>query len=175
MLMTASFRHDEGYVLVGVLFCFMLMYIIAAAFINSSFLEGLISVNYRQNAQAFEMADAGVLAGTEQIYAVLASDYSCSLSIPSELTLPQKEWILDENGKEMSFSLENPKCNSVDGGKCRFQFTSKGVSSPAQRILQAVVEVEFLDIYRVATDGALVFERREFIPPAQIISFQYKH
>ena len=55
-----------------------------------------------------------------------------------------------------------------------FKFTSKGVSLPAQKSLVAEVQVEFLDIYKIAADGGLVFDRREFIPPAKIISFQYK-
>ncbi len=166
-------RH-EGYVLVGVLFYFLLLYIIAVAFVDSSFLEGLISINHRQNAQAFEMAEGGVLVGVEQIYAILESDYSHSQDIPTELILSKKEWILHESGKEMGFSLENPKCTYVNGGKCHFKFTSKGVSLPAQKSLVAEVQVQFLDIYKIAADGGLVFDRREFIPPAKIISLQYK-
>ena len=168
-------RHDEGYVLVGVLFYFLLLYIIAVAFMDSSFLEGLISINHCQDAQAFERAEGGVLAGVEEIYSILKSDYSHSQDIPTELILSHKEWILHESGKEIRFYLDNPKCVYVDEDECHFKFTSKGVSLPAQKSLVAEVQVEFLDIYKIAADGGLVFDRREFIPPAKIISFQYKH
>lgn len=174
MLTPSPMKHDEGYVMAGVLFYFLLLYIIAAAFVNSSFLEGLISVNYRQNAQAFEMADGGVLVGVEQIYAILESDYSYRQDIPTELILSKKEWVLHGLGAEMGFSLENPKCIYVDDDECHFKFTSKGVSLKAQRSLVAQVQVEFLDIYKIEADGGLVFDHREFIPPAKIISLQYK-
>ncbi len=166
-------RHDEGNVLVWVLFYFLLLYFIALSFTDSSFLEGLISINHRQAAQAFEMADGGVLVGVEEIYAILKSDYSQSQDIPAELILSKQEWILNESGKEMGFYLENPKCIYVDDDECRFQFVSRGFSSPAQRDLLAEVQVEFLDIYIIAADGGLVFDRREFIPPAKLISLEY--
>lgn len=172
-------RPDEGYVMVAVLFYFLLFYIIAVAFMDASFLEGLISINHRQNAQAFEMADGGVLAGAEQIYAILESDYRYSQDIPTELILSKKEWILHESGRELAFSLENPKCTYVDGGECHFKFISKGVCLKAQRSLEAEVQVEFLDIYKLVSDAeggvSAVFDHREFISPAKIISFQYKH
>jgi hypothetical protein len=167
-------KHDEGYVMVGVLFYFLLLYIIAVAFMDSSSLEGLISINHRQDAQAFEMAEGGILVGVEEIYSILKSDYSHSQDIPAELSLSQKEWILHESGKEIRFYLDNPKCVYVDEDECHFKFTSKGVSLPAQKSLVAEVQVEFLDIYKIAADGGLVFDHREFIPPAKIISFQYK-
>ncbi|MCK9314447.1 MAG: hypothetical protein M0P20_10405 [Methanocorpusculum sp.] len=167
-------RHDEGYVLVWVIFYFMLLYLIAMSFANSSFLEELISINHRQDAQAFEMAEGGVLAGVEGIYTIMESDYSHSQDIPTELILSKKEWILHESGKEMGFYLDNPKCVYVDEDECHFKFTSKGVSLPAQKSLVAKVQVEFLDVYAIEADGGLVFDHREFIPPAKIISLQYK-
>ncbi len=167
-------RHDEGYVLVWVIFYFMLLYLIAMSFANSSFLEELISINHRQAAQAYEMADGGVLVGVEEIYVILKKDYSNSQDIPTELILSKKEWILHESGKEMGFYLDNPKCVYVDEDECHFKFISKGVSPPAQRVLVAKVQVEFLDIYKIAADGGLIFDHREFIPPAKIISLHYK-
>lgn len=179
ILTLSPVRHNEGYVLVGVLFYFLLLYIIAVAFVDSSFLEGLISINHHKNAQAFEMADGGVLVGVEQIYAILESDYSHSQDIPTELILSKKEWILQESGREMGFSLENPKCTYVDDDECHFKFTSKGVSLKAQRSLVAEVEVEFLDIYKLVSDAdggvVAVFDHREFINPAKVISLHYKH
>ena len=174
MLKLSPIRQDEGYVLVGVLFYFLLLYIIAVAFVDSSFMEALISINHRQDAQAFEMAEGGVLAGVEGINTIMESDYSHSQDIPTELILSKKEWILHESGKEMGFYLDNPKCVYVDEDECHFKFTSKGVSLPAQKNLVAEVQVQFLDIYKIAADGGLVFDRREFIPPAKIISLQYK-
>ena len=167
-------RHEQGYVLVWVLFYFLLLYLIAISLADISLLEGLISINYRQAAQAYEMAEGGVLVGVEQIQDILESDYSYSQDIPTELILPKQEWILNEAGREMRFYLENPKCVYVDGGKCRFKFTSKGFSPPAQRILLAEVEVEFLDIYKVEVDGTMVFDRREFISPGRVVLFKYK-
>lgn len=167
-------RNEEGYLLVWVICYFMLLYLIAMSFVDHSFLEGLTSINYRQAAQAFEMADGGVLVGVEQIHTILERDYSHSKDIPAELILSQQEWILNESGKELGFYLENPRCIYADDKECRFQFTSKGVSHPAQRVLLAQVQVEFLDIYKVTTDGGLVFDHREFIPPAKLISLRYK-
>lgn len=171
-------RHDEGYVLVWVIFYLMLLYLIVVSFANSSFLEGLMSVNHRQAAQAYEMADGGVLVGVKEIYDILKRDYSNSQDIPAELVLSKQEWILHESGREMGFYLENPKCSGVDGDKCRFQLVSKGVSPPAQRTLAAEVQVEFLDIYKIEFDvgGGVVsvFDHREFIYPAEIISIRYK-
>lgn len=171
-------RHDKGYVLVWVIFCFMLLYLIAMSLANSSLLEESISFNYRQAAQAYEMADGGVLVGVEEVYDILKRDHGNSQDIPNELILSKQEWILNESGREMGFYLENPKCSGVESGKCRFQFISKGVSPPAQRILAAEVEVEFLDIYKIEFDidgGAVtVFDHREYIYPAKIISIEYK-
>jgi hypothetical protein len=169
--------YNEGYVLVWVLFYFLLLYLIAISFANISFLEELISINYRQAAQAFEMADGGVLVGVEQIYIILERDYSHNQDIPTELILSRQEWIFNESGKETRFYLENPKCIYFDGKECRFQFISQGVSLPAQKGLLVVVQVEFLDIYKMEfdTDGGAVavFDHREFIYPAKIISLQY--
>jgi hypothetical protein len=176
-MVTRSLRpasYDKGYVLVWVIFYFMLLYLIVISFTNSSFLEELISINHRQAAQAYEMADGGVLVGVEEVYDILQRDYSNSQDIPTELVLSKQEWILDESGKEMGFYLENPKCSGVDGGKCRFRFTSKGVCPPAQRILLVEVEVEFLDVYTPGADG-LVFHHREFIYPAKVVLVQYKN
>ena len=167
-------RHEQGYVLVWVLFYFLLLYLIAISLADISLLEGLISINYRQAAQAYEMAEGGVLVGVEQIQDILESDYSYSQDIPTELILPKQEWILNEAGREMRFYLENPKRVYVDGSKCRFRFTSKGVCPPAQRILVAEVEVEFLEIYKVEVDGTMVFDRREFISPGRVVLFKYK-
>jgi hypothetical protein len=167
-------RHEQGYVLVWVLFYFLLLYLIAISLADISLLEGLISVNYRQAAQAYEMAEGGVLVGVKEVYDILHNDYSNSPDIPTELTLPKQEWVLNEAGREMRFYLENPKRVYVGASKCRFKFSSKGVCSPAQRVLVAEVEVEFLDVYKVAVDGTLVFDRREFISPGKVVLFQYK-
>lgn len=171
-------RHDEGYVLVWVIFYFMLLYLIAMSCVNSSFLEELISINHRQAAQVYEMADGGVLVGVEEIYDILNRDYSNSQDIPAELVLSKQEWILNETGKGMGFYLENPKCSSVDGGKCRFRFTSKGVCPPAQRVLAVEVEVEFLDVYKIESHGdeeaVAVFDHREFVYPAKVVLLEYK-
>lgn len=168
-------RHDKGYVLVWVIFYLMLLSLIVVPFANTSFLEGLMSVNHRQAAQAYEMADGGVLAGTKEIYDILNSDYSNSQDIPAELVLSQREWILNESGREMGFYLENPKRSGVDGDKCRFQLVSKGVSPPAQRTLTVEVQVEFRDIYvDIGGETDPIFHHREFIYPAKVISMQYK-
>lgn len=167
-------RHEQGYVLVWVLFYFLLLYLIAVSLADISFLEGLISINFRQAAQAYEMAEGGVLVGVEQVYDILDSNHSNSPDIPTELMLSKQEWVLNEAGREMRFHLENPKRVYVDGSKCRFRFTSKGVCPPAQRILVAEVEVEFLDVYKVAVDGTMVFDRREFISPGRVVLFRYK-
>jgi hypothetical protein len=165
--------RNEGYVLVWVIFCFLLFYLIAMSFADSSFLEGLISINHRQAAQAFEMADGGVLVGVEEIHTILEKDYSYSQDIPAELILSKQEWILNESGEELGFYLENPKCIYTGDKEFRFQFTSRGVSPRAQRSLVAKVQVEFADVYKVTADG-LVFDHREFIYPAKVVSLNYK-
>lgn len=171
-------RHDKGYVLVWVIFSFLLFYIIAVAFADSSFLEGLISINHRQAVQAFEMADGGVLVGVEEVYDILNRDYSYSQDIPAELILSKQEWILTEAGPELGFYLENPKCIYADDKECRFQFTSRGVSSGAQRSLVAEVQVEFTVVYKLESNGdeeaVAVFDHREFIYPAKVVLLNYK-
>lgn len=178
-LPSRSDKHDEGYVLLWVIYSFLLFYIIAISFSESSFLEELISINYRQAAQAFEMADGGILVGVEEIYSILERDCSHSQDIPEELTLSKQRWAFNEYGKEIEFYLENPKCIYLDDNECRFQLSSRGVSLPAQRNLQAEVQVEFLDIYKIEYDAGgeafTVFERREFLYPAKIISLQYDY
>jgi hypothetical protein len=171
-------RHNEGYVLVWVIFCFLLFYLIAMSFADSSFLEGLISINHRQAAQAFEMADGGVLVGIEEIHTILEKDYSYSQNIPAELILSKQEWILNESGEELGFYLENPKCIYTGDKECRFQFTSRGVSPRAQRSLVAEVQVEFTVVYKLESNGdeeaVAVFDHREFIYPAKVVSLKYK-
>lgn len=171
-------KNEEGYVLVWVIFGSLLLYLIAMSFADSSFLEGLISINHRQAAQAFEMADGGVLVGVEEIYDILNRDHSYSKDIPTELILSKQEWILNDSGQELGFYLENPKCIYTDDKECRFQFTSRGVSPRAQRSLVAEVQVEFTDVYKIESDadgGAVaVFDHREFTNPAKIILLNYK-
>ncbi|MGI5879219.1 MAG: pilus assembly PilX N-terminal domain-containing protein [Syntrophomonadaceae bacterium] len=166
--------NDKGYVLVWVIFYLLLFFLIAASFADSSFLEGLISINHHHSAQAFEMAEAGVLVGVEEIYTVLDQDYSHSQDIPAEIILSKQEWILNESGKELSFYLENPKCVFADDEECRFQFASQGICPPAQRTLLAEVQVEFLDIYKIEADGTMVFDHRDYFEPARIVSLRYK-
>lgn len=165
-------RHNKGNVLVWVLFYFMLLYLVAFSYTNSFFLEELMSINYLQTAQAFEMADGGVLVGMEEIYEILKNEYSYSQDIPMNLILSKNEWILNETAKEMGFYLENPKCIYIDNEGCCFQFISKGFTLKAQKELLAKVQVDFLDIYIINEDGGLIFDRREFIPPPKLISLE---
>lgn len=172
-------RRNEGYVLVWVIFCFLLFYLIAISFVDSSSLVELISSNYYRAAQAFEMADGGILAGLEQVYSILEKDYSYSPDIPAKLILPKQEWILHESGKELRVNLSNPKCIYIGDNEWRFEFTSRGVSFPAQRVLAAEIQVEFTVVYKIENDangGAVaVFDHREFIYPAKVVLLQYKN
>lgn len=166
--------NDRGYVLVWVIFYLLLFFIIAASFADSSFLEGLISINYHHSAQAFEMAEGGVLVGAEEIHTILDRDYSYTQEIPAEIILSKQEWILNESGKELSFLLENPKCVYADDKECHFQFASQGICPPAQKTLVAEVQVEFLDVYKIEADGTMIFDHRQFFKPARIVSLRYK-
>ena len=102
--------NDRGYVLVWVIFYLLLFFIIAASFADASFLEGLISINYHHSAQAFEMAEGVVLVGEEEIHTILDQDYSHTQEIPAEIILSKQEWILNESGKELTFTGKPQVC-----------------------------------------------------------------
>lgn len=167
-------RGDKGYVLLWVLFYCLLFFSIVITFTDSTFLEGLISINHHKSAQAFEMADGGVLVAVQEIHAILERDHSLSQDIPAELILSKQEWLLNESEQEIGFYLENPKCSNVSGNECRFQFSSRGFCPPAQRVLLVEAAVEFLDIYKIEADGSMVFDHREYFKPARIVSVRYK-
>jgi len=66
----------QGYILVWVLFYFAIINLLILSLMDISTLEAMISINHRHAVQAFAMADGGALVGTEQIYTLLARDYS---------------------------------------------------------------------------------------------------
>ncbi len=162
--------------MIWVIFYFALFYLLALSFVEVSMLEDLISINHHRDAQAFAMADGGALMGAEQIYIMLARDYHASQEIPEQLTLDQQEWTFNEAGRELRFSLENPRRISQAVGVCCFQFMSKGDCAPAQKKMLVEVRVKFTDCYLIhyEADGTavLVFDHRDFIYPAQITSLE---
>lgn len=162
--------------MIWVLFYFALINLLALSLVDISIWESLISINHRHAVQAFAMADGGAMAGTEQIYTILARDYSESQDIPEQLNLDQNDWQFGETGRTVSFGLENPHCIYRREGECGFRFSSQGFCSPAHITVLVDVGVEYNDYYvtqhGVGGEAVLVFDHREFIYPAQITSLK---
>ncbi len=165
----------QGYILIWVLFYFVIIDILVLSLMNNSILEALISINHRHAIQAFAMADGGALVGVEQVYTILARDYSNSQDIPEQLELEQQEWQFNESGRSLRFVLENPRCTYQGDGECRFQFNSQGFCPPAHKTVLMEVGVKYTDYYTIPYGGGeavLVFDHREFIYPARITSLK---
>lgn len=169
-------RREQGYILIWVLFFFGLFYLLALSFINESSLEALISLNHHRDVQAFAMADGGALLGAEQIYKILARDYKHEQELPEQLVLDQQEWAFHEGGKEIRFTLENPRRISQADGEGCFQFISRGECASAQKKILVDVKVKYVDyfIFQYAADGTtvLLFDYRDFIYPAEVAAIK---